>query len=175
MSDPYRNQGQYYNNPASSSGDGRRSQVPQRGPSSVGYSPQVSDRISSNDRTGYPRQDYGQRSSSSAYPSNDAYQNRSSSAHQQYGQHQLGGQPGNKWADAAASIQEDYNAPPVRTWETVDDEPENYDDSGWLERKTKKTQMDSLNTSQRALEKVNHAQMVAQNNLEKLALQSGKC
>lgn len=32
--------------------------------------------------------------------------------------------------------------------------------------------MDSLTTSQRALEKVNHAQLVAQNNLEKLALQS---
>jgi hypothetical protein len=54
----------------------------------------------------------------------------------------------------------------------VNDEPEDYDSSGWLDRKTKKVQNESLGTSRRALEKLENAQGVAQSNLSKLAAQS---
>lgn len=84
-----------------------------------------------------------------------------------YGQ----GQGESKWASAAASIESDYDG--QRSWEHVDDEPEDFDSSSWLDRKTKKVQNDSLNTSRRALEKMENAQGIAQSNLSKLASQSG--
>jgi hypothetical protein len=78
----------------------------------------------------------------------------------------------NKWSSAADSIQDDFNNRP--SWKDVDQEPEDYDNSGWLDRKTKKIQNDSLETSSRILSKVEHAQNVAQTSLSQLHAQSEK-
>ena len=76
-----------------------------------------------------------------------------------------------KWADAANSIEK--NEAGYQSWQDVDQEPEDYNSSDWLTRKTKKVQNDSLNSTQRALSRVNEAHSVAQSNLSRLAEQSG--
>ncbi|KAJ3179890.1 Protein transport protein S9 plasma membrane t-SNARE [Geranomyces variabilis] len=75
----------------------------------------------------------------------------------------------NRWAAAAAQAAEGQtNNGGYRSWETVDEEPEQYDDSGWLDRKTQKVQNDSLMSSRRALQRLNRADEVAVNNLSRL-------
>ncbi|KAI9364996.1 hypothetical protein DFJ73DRAFT_956192 [Zopfochytrium polystomum] len=65
------------------------------------------------------------------------------------------------------------NPPPQeRRWEDVDDEEENYNDEGWLERKTKKTQQDSVDTTRRALAKLREAEDSATAGLTRLNQQS---
>ncbi|KAJ3154534.1 Protein transport protein S9 plasma membrane t-SNARE [Geranomyces michiganensis] len=75
----------------------------------------------------------------------------------------------NRWAAAAAQAAEgngSYGG--YKSWETVDEEPEQYEDSGWLERKTMKVQNDSLMSSRRALQRLNQADEVAVDNLSRL-------
>ncbi|KAJ3166944.1 Protein transport protein S9 plasma membrane t-SNARE [Geranomyces variabilis] len=75
----------------------------------------------------------------------------------------------NRWAAAAAQAAEGQTSNGgYRSWETVDEEPEQYDDSGWLDRKTQKVQNDSLMSSRRALQRLNQADEVAVNNLSRL-------
>ncbi|KAJ1559206.1 hypothetical protein HK405_011592, partial [Cladochytrium tenue] len=62
--------------------------------------------------------------------------------------------------------------PEERRWEDVDDEEENYEDEGWLQRKTKKTQQDSVDTTRRALAKMREAEDSATSGLNTLNQQS---
>ncbi|KAJ3090796.1 hypothetical protein HK102_002659 [Quaeritorhiza haematococci] len=59
-----------------------------------------------------------------------------------------------------------------KPWEYIDDEPEDYDSSEWLERKTKKVQDDSLQSTRRALAKLNETETVATSNMSKLGAQT---
>ncbi|KND02707.1 uncharacterized protein SPPG_01790 [Spizellomyces punctatus DAOM BR117] len=84
-------------------------------------------------------------------------------------------EPVNRWAAAAQAAESAYNggtSTGYRSWETVEEEPEDYDNSDWLERKTKKVQNDSLLSTRRALERLNETDSLAQQNMEKLAQQS---
>lgn len=101
---------------------------------------------------------------------NPRYSSRSSSSPRQTPS--LHSSDQNRWAAAAASIQDDYNGP-SRSWSNMNDEPEDYNSSDWLDRKTKQVQGDSLDTSRRALGKLTTAQELAQSNLAKMAAQSG--
>ena len=77
-----------------------------------------------------------------------------------------------KWQDAADSIEKDYNSPTYSSWQTINDEPEDYDSEEWLQKKTKKVQQESLESSQRALGRVHEASSIAQSNLSALAGQT---
>ncbi|KAJ3095580.1 hypothetical protein HDU97_006783, partial [Phlyctochytrium planicorne] len=87
-----------------------------------------------------------------------------------------GGGGGGKWAAAAQAAESQnangYGSSGYRGWENVDEEQENYDDEGWLQRKTKKTQMDSLESTRRALAKMEQSESVASSSLNKLNSQS---
>ncbi|KAI8823958.1 uncharacterized protein EV422DRAFT_518455 [Fimicolochytrium jonesii] len=84
----------------------------------------------------------------------------------------------NKWA-AAASRQEshqgtgykNYDDSPYRSWETVNDEPEDYDNEGWLTRKTQKVQNDSLMSTRRTVARIAEADTLAQSNMARLGSQ----
>ncbi|KAJ3023272.1 Protein transport protein S9 plasma membrane t-SNARE [Thoreauomyces humboldtii] len=75
---------------------------------------------------------------------------------------------GNRWAAAAQAAEQEGGGTSYRSWETVDEEPEKYDDSDWLDRKTTKVQNDSLLSSRRALQRMHEADAVAVNNLNRL-------
>lgn len=62
--------------------------------------------------------------------------------------------------------------PQERSWQNVDEEEENYNDEGWLQRKTKKVQDDSVNTTRQALSKLREAEDSASAGLTRLNQQS---
>ncbi|KAI9208197.1 uncharacterized protein BJ171DRAFT_419901 [Polychytrium aggregatum] len=74
-----------------------------------------------------------------------------------------------KWAAAAQAAESGSTG--YRNWETVDDEPEDYNSSEWLTRKTKKVQDDSLQSSRRALQRLREAEQVAEQNLSTIDMQ----
>ncbi|KAJ3260533.1 hypothetical protein HK104_006872, partial [Borealophlyctis nickersoniae] len=85
--------------------------------------------------------------------------------------------PANKWAAAAQAAEHQartgssaYNY----NWQNIDEAPEDYNDSEWLSAKTKNIQNESLQSSRRALAKLNEAEGVGQSNLDKLNKQSGE-
>ncbi|KAJ3057255.1 Protein transport protein S9 plasma membrane t-SNARE [Rhizophlyctis rosea] len=83
--------------------------------------------------------------------------------------------PANKWAVAAHAAEQQNRTGTssyAGTWENVDDAPEDYEDSAWLEAKTKKVQNDSLSSTRRALQRLNETETVGQNNLTRLNQQS---
>jgi hypothetical protein len=110
-------------------------------------------------------------SNSPRYSSNSNGTYSGSGANQQ----QQGGS--NKWAAAAANAEQQQNqggsGSRYAGWETVDQEEENYSDQGWLDRKTRKVQNDSVETTRRALAKMREAEESAGNSLSKLNQQSG--
>ncbi|KAJ3151880.1 Protein transport protein S9 plasma membrane t-SNARE [Geranomyces michiganensis] len=86
--------------------------------------------------------------------------------------------PPNKWTAAAQAAENHHtgmydggSSTGYRTWENVDDEPEDYDNEGWLDRKTKKVQNESLMSTRRAVEKLNAADSLAAENMAKLNYQ----
>ncbi|TPX61259.1 hypothetical protein SpCBS45565_g07296 [Spizellomyces sp. 'palustris'] len=80
---------------------------------------------------------------------------------------------GNRWAAAAAQAADgNRSSTGYRSWETVDDEPEDFDNTDWLQRKTKKVQNDSLHSTRRALQRLNETDAIATSNLTKLNQQS---
>ncbi|KAJ3047305.1 Protein transport protein S9 plasma membrane t-SNARE, partial [Rhizoclosmatium hyalinum] len=81
---------------------------------------------------------------------------------------------GGKWASAAAAAEEHQRSGGRRYdgWENVDQEEENHDDEGWLARKTRAVQNDSVNTTRRALQKAREADEIADRSLNKLNEQS---
>lgn len=96
-----------------------------------------------------------------------------------YGEYDAPAAPsGNRWAQAAqAAEQSRYGngaSTGYRSWETVDEEPEDYDNGDWLQRKTKKVQNDSLMSTRRALQRLNETDTLAQSNMTKLHQQSGR-
>jgi hypothetical protein len=110
-------------------------------------------------------------SNSPRYSSNSNGTCSDSGANQQ----QQGGS--NKWAAAAANAEQQQNqggsGSRYAGWETVDQEEENNSDQGWLDRKTRKVQNDSVETTRRVLAKVKEAEESAGNSLSKLNQQSG--
>ncbi|KAJ3238833.1 Protein transport protein S9 plasma membrane t-SNARE [Chytriomyces hyalinus] len=80
-----------------------------------------------------------------------------------------------KWA-AAASTAEEQNRnggrPKYAGWENVHEEDENYDDEGYLARKTRATQNESRDTTRRALQKMYDAEEIGQKSLTQLNQQS---
>ncbi|KAJ3204854.1 hypothetical protein HDU67_009253 [Dinochytrium kinnereticum] len=86
------------------------------------------------------------------------------------------GSSSSKWAAAAQAAETQnksgYASSGYKGWENVDNETENYDDEGWLARKTKKTQNDSLESSRKALAKLQQSESVAASSLNKLNNQS---
>ncbi|RKO90187.1 hypothetical protein BDK51DRAFT_21797 [Blyttiomyces helicus] len=76
-----------------------------------------------------------------------------------------------RW-EAAAQAAETGQQRTYKSWETVDDEPEDFDNSDWLDRKTKKVQNDSLMSTRRALQKMNDTEKTAERNLEKMNSQT---
>ncbi|KAJ3238992.1 Protein transport protein S9 plasma membrane t-SNARE [Chytriomyces hyalinus] len=88
---------------------------------------------------------------------------------------QGGGGGTSKWA-AAASAAEDHSrnggGPKYTGWENVHEEDENYDDEGWLARKTRATQNESRDTTRRALQKMYDAEEIGQKSLTQLNQQS---
>ncbi|KAJ3023273.1 Protein transport protein S9 plasma membrane t-SNARE [Thoreauomyces humboldtii] len=130
------------------------------------------------DRT---RQPQGQGQSRSAYGGGSASNTHSSSVRHDYREDDharsmalSGG--ANKWTNAAAAAEQsshDNGMPAVqRSWETVDEEEEDYENEGWLDRKTKKVQNDSLMSSRRAVERLHATDAVATDNMAKLSYQS---
>ncbi|KAJ3412719.1 Protein transport protein S9 plasma membrane t-SNARE [Chytridiales sp. JEL 0842] len=113
------------------------------------------------------------RGSSSRGSSRGDYRSNGGASH--YSSNSNGGNPPprNKW-EAAAAAAESYNQSggAYRSWETVDDEPEDYENEEWLQRKTKKVQDDSLQTTRKALQKLTMAEQTAQGSLVKLNQQS---
>ncbi|KAI9096609.1 hypothetical protein DFS34DRAFT_581218 [Phlyctochytrium arcticum] len=85
-------------------------------------------------------------------------------------------EPSSRWAAAAQAAESGHRGSFAqsnnRSWQNVDEELEDYDDGGWLDRKTQKVQNDSLASTRRAVERLNEADMVATRNLEMLAQQS---
>ncbi|KAI8818622.1 uncharacterized protein EV422DRAFT_559589 [Fimicolochytrium jonesii] len=92
--------------------------------------------------------------------------------------HHQPAEPANKWTSAAAQAAEGnyhHNGPLTtgyRSWETVDEEAEDYDSTEWLDRKTKKVQNDSLMSTRRAVERLNESDIIARENMVKLSGQS---
>ncbi|KAI8995902.1 hypothetical protein BC832DRAFT_535737 [Gaertneriomyces semiglobifer] len=89
------------------------------------------------------------------------------------------GANGNRWAAAAQAAQRSSDTGfsggsngAYRSWENVEEEPEDWDNSDWLQRKTKKVQNDSLLSTRRALSRLNESDALARSNLERLNLQS---
>lgn len=90
-----------------------------------------------------------------------------------------GGGTGSRWADAVAEddfqrgssgeggVPGEYNA-----YASVHDEPEDWDSSDWVQRKTKQVQDDSLHSTRRALQRINDSENIAMNNMEMLNQQS---
>ncbi|KAI9011176.1 hypothetical protein BC832DRAFT_590421 [Gaertneriomyces semiglobifer] len=93
------------------------------------------------------------------------------SQQQSYGRSTHDPSPGNPWAGAAARAAEENGSTAYKSWETVDDEPEDYDNEEWLDRKTQKVQNDSLMSTRRALQRVMETEDVGRSNLEKLGMQ----
>ncbi|KAI9090876.1 hypothetical protein DFS34DRAFT_636773 [Phlyctochytrium arcticum] len=99
-----------------------------------------------------------------------------------YGGGSNAGNGGSRWAAAAQAAEQrtsnygggggNGSSTGFRSWENVDEEPEDYDSSGWLERKTKKVQNDSLHGTRRALARLNEADNLASSNLTRLHSQS---
>ncbi|KAJ3310419.1 hypothetical protein HDU76_003373 [Blyttiomyces sp. JEL0837] len=86
-----------------------------------------------------------------------------------------GGGGGGKWAAAAAAAEEQNRSgsyKPYDGWENVDDEEENYEDEGWLARKTRATQNQSVETTRKALAKMTEAEDIASSSMVKLNNQS---
>jgi synaptosomal-associated protein 29 len=77
-----------------------------------------------------------------------------------------------KWQDAADNIESDFEA--GKSWKNVDDEVEDLNNEHYIQRKTKKVQNDSLDTSSRILSKVENAQIMATHSLQKLSAQGEK-
>ncbi|TPX54316.1 hypothetical protein PhCBS80983_g05971 [Powellomyces hirtus] len=117
----------------------------------------------------------------SRYNDNNRYENRMSSQSRSSNYNSNGGggdygrrdEPsGNRWAAAAAQAAEhNHSSTGYRSWETVDEEPDQYDDEGWLDRKTTKVQNDSLMSSRRALARLNEADDLAMTNLGRMNAQ----
>ncbi|KAJ3060568.1 hypothetical protein HDU98_003491 [Podochytrium sp. JEL0797] len=87
-----------------------------------------------------------------------------------------GGGGGGKWAAAAAAAEDQQRngggAGRYAGWENVHEEDDNYDDEGWLSRKTRAVQDDSVNTTRRALQKARDAEDMAGRSLNQLNQQS---
>ncbi|KAI8916780.1 hypothetical protein DFJ77DRAFT_461265 [Powellomyces hirtus] len=118
--------------------------------------------------------------STSHQPHNDPYNDRQDKyADEHYDIYDnrppAGAGGGNKWTAAAqAAEQHQGNGPTTgyRSWETVDEEPEDYDNGEWLDRKTKKVQNDSLLSTRRAVSRLHEADNLATQNMQKLSHQS---
>ncbi|KAJ3141393.1 hypothetical protein HK101_003412, partial [Irineochytrium annulatum] len=88
-----------------------------------------------------------------------------------------GGAP-NKWAAAAEAAETGArggygnSGPKYQGWENVDDEEENYDDEGYLARKTRKVQNDSLESTRRAVAKLQQSEETAMRSLNTMNKQS---
>ncbi|KAJ3119617.1 hypothetical protein HK100_000232 [Physocladia obscura] len=78
---------------------------------------------------------------------------------------------GSKWAQAANAV-ETGRTNRYDGWENVNDEEENYDDEGWLSRKTRNVQNESADTTRRALQKARDAEELAARSLNQLNSQS---
>ncbi|KAJ3240162.1 Protein transport protein S9 plasma membrane t-SNARE [Chytriomyces hyalinus] len=86
-----------------------------------------------------------------------------------------GGGGTNKWAAAASAAEEQSRnggRPKYAGWENVHEEDENYDDEGYLARKTRATQNESRDTTRRALQKMYDAEEIGQKSLTQLNQQS---
>lgn len=81
-------------------------------------------------------------------------------------------EPTSRWAAAARAV-EGEGSTGYNNWQTIDDEREDYDNSEWLERKTKAVQNDSVLSTRRAVQRLQESELLAASNLEILALQSG--
>ncbi|KAI8608156.1 hypothetical protein BC830DRAFT_33433 [Chytriomyces sp. MP71] len=80
-----------------------------------------------------------------------------------------------KWAAAANAAEENARnggGSKYAGWENVHEEDDNYDDEGWLARKTRSTQNESRDTTRRALQKLYAAEEVGQKSLNQLNQQS---
>ncbi|KAJ3316278.1 hypothetical protein HDU76_001920 [Blyttiomyces sp. JEL0837] len=133
----------------------------------AGYRQQSSSRYDDGGRSN----GYGGNSGSYGGNSGSRYNDQSSYGG---GSNSNGGGGGSKWAAAAAAAEDQSRTgyKPYQGWETVDDEAENYEDEGWLARKTRKTQNDSVETTRRALAKMHEADDIASKSLGKLNSQS---
>ncbi|KAI9339940.1 hypothetical protein BDR26DRAFT_861854 [Obelidium mucronatum] len=86
-----------------------------------------------------------------------------------------GNSGGGKWAQAAAAAEEQQRSggsARYAGWENVHEEDENHDDEGWLARKTRAVQNDSVNTTRRALQKARETEELAGRSLNQLNQQS---
>ncbi|KAJ3036044.1 Protein transport protein S9 plasma membrane t-SNARE [Rhizophlyctis rosea] len=83
--------------------------------------------------------------------------------------------PASKWAVAAQAAETQNQTGRSAyggRWEDVDEAPEDYEDSQWLEAKTKKVQNDSLQSTRRAVQRLNETEAVGESNLTRLNQQS---
>ncbi|KAJ3205580.1 hypothetical protein HDU82_005111 [Entophlyctis luteolus] len=76
-----------------------------------------------------------------------------------------------KWAQAASAV-ETGRTNRYDGWENVHEEDENYDDEGYLARRTRAVQNDSAETTRRALQKAREAEDLAGRSLNQLNQQS---
>ncbi|KAJ3165739.1 Protein transport protein S9 plasma membrane t-SNARE [Geranomyces variabilis] len=146
----------------------RSPQAPRRGDSQHPSSSYDTRRYNNND-SDRRRDPYDQQNNNDRYQKPSAPPSYSSHAPQP---------PPNKWTAAAQAAENHHtgmydggSSTGYRTWENVDDEPEDYENSEWLDRKTKKVQNESLMSTRRAVEKLHAADTVATENMTKLNYQ----
>ncbi|KAJ3175774.1 Protein transport protein S9 plasma membrane t-SNARE [Geranomyces variabilis] len=152
----------------------RNPQAPRRGDS---HQTQSSSSSSAYDTRRYNNNDADRRRDPQAqYDSDRHYHNPSSPS--SYSSQAPPAPPPNKWTAAAQAAENHHtgmydggSSTGYRTWENVDDEPEDYENTEWLDRKTKKVQNESLMSTRRAVEKLHAADAVATENMTKLNYQ----
>ncbi|KAH6575974.1 hypothetical protein BASA62_001683 [Batrachochytrium salamandrivorans] len=77
---------------------------------------------------------------------------------------------GSRWANAASAAERSRHAPPGSR--SYQDDEEDWDNSEWLQNKTKETQGESLSSTRRALQRLNETHATAQNNMGMMNQQS---
>lgn len=90
------------------------------------------------------------------------------------GSYRSNGPSRSKWEDACA--EDDFNRNEgegeYNAFRSVHDEPEDWDSSDWVQRKTQQVQEDSVQSTRRALQRINDSENIAMNNMQIINSQS---